>query len=153
MLNGFLDYQRDTLEWKCSGLSPEQMKDAASPPSPLTLLGLLRHMTVVEYHWFEFVLLGSREHQGMYTSHSSEGDWTELDSHSVKEVFEGWEQSSAASRAAVASIPTLETTASELWDDQPVMLRWIMVHMIEEYSRHIGHADFLRERIDGETGE
>lgn len=154
MLNAFLEYQRDTLEWKCSGLSPDQLKEAASPPSPLTLLGLLRHMTKVEYHWFESVLLDRRDHAGMYSSEGSpEGDWTELDSHSPEVVLQRWKQACEASRGNAASVTNLDATAARFWDDEPVMLRWITIHMIEEYARHIGHADFLRERIDGEIGE
>lgn len=154
MLNGFLQYQRDTLEWKCSALSAEQLKEAASSPSPLTLLGLLRHMTRVEYHWFENVLLDRRDHAGIYRfEENPDGDWTALNSHSPEEVFRSWKEACELSRRAVASVPDLDSTAARPWDQQPVMLRWIMVHMIEEYARHIGHADFLRERIDGQTGE
>ena len=91
MLNAFLDAQRDTLEWKCSGLTPEQMTDRASPPSSLTLLGLLRHLTEVEYFWLEGILLGKGSHLGLYSGQANpaEGDraWTDLDSHSVDDVM------------------------------------------------------------------
>src|SRR5947209_7665844 len=87
MLNAFLDAQRDTLEWKCSGLSPEQLKEAASPPSPLTLLGLLRHLTEVEYFWLEYILLDNARHLGMYsgTANPVDGDraWIDLESHAA----------------------------------------------------------------------
>jgi uncharacterized damage-inducible protein DinB len=158
IINGFLEYQRDTLEWKCSGLSDDQLKTRAVSPSPLTLLGLLRHMTVVEYHWFEFILTGSREHQQLYITGADraagrEPDWNDLDSVSVEDVVKRWHEACDIARSNVAAMETLDTPAFHEWDDAPVALRWILVHMIEEYARHIGHADFLREKIDGETGE
>jgi len=157
MLSAFLDAQRDTLEWKCSGLTPEQLREVASPPSSMTLLGLLRHLTEVEYFWFEGILLGKGEHLGMYSGQQNpaEGEraWTDLDSHSPDEVMRAWKQACDAARRNAASLPTLDTPAAYEWDGQPVTLRWITVHMIREYARHTGHADLLRERIDGTTGE
>lgn len=157
MLNAFLDAQRETLAWKCSGLTPEQLKQAASPPSPVTLLGLLRHLTEVEYFWLEGILLGKGSHLGMYSGQANpaEGDqaWSDLNSHSVDEVMQNWKNACSASRRNAASLPDFDATAAHLWDDEPVTLRWITVHMIREYARHTGHADFLRERIDGATGE
>jgi len=157
MLNAFLDAQRDTLEWKCSGLTPEQLKEAAVPPSGLTLLGLLRHLTEVEYFWLEGILLGEGSHLGLYSGQANpaEGEraWTDLDSHSVEEVIQNWKDACEASRRNAASVPSLDTAAVYPWDNEPVTLRWITVHMIREYARHTGHADLLRERIDGATGE
>lgn len=157
MLNAFLDAQRATLAWKCSGLTPEQLKEAASRPSPLTLLGLLRHLTEVEYFWMEGVLLGKGNNLGLYSGqvNPAEGDraWTDLDSHSADEVLQNWKEACDASRRNAASLPDLDAIASHQWDNQPVTLRWITVHMIREYARHVGHADLLRERIDGATGE
>ncbi len=157
MLNAFLDAQRDTLEWKCTGLAPEQMKHAASPPSPLTLLGLLRHLTEVEYFWMEYILLDKASNLGMYSGRGNpaEGDraWTDLESSPVDGVMRSWEQACEASRRNAASLPDINAPAAHLWDDEPVTLRWITVHLIREYARHTGHADLLRERIDGATGE
>ncbi|HLJ67276.1 MAG TPA: DinB family protein [Chloroflexota bacterium] len=157
MLNAFLDAQRDTLEWKCSGLAPEQLKEAASPPSPLTLLGLLRHLTEVEYFWLEGILLGKRDHLGLYSGQANpaEGDraWADVNSHSVDDVKQNWKEACEASRRNAASLPSLDAAAALHWDNEPVTLRWITVHMIREYARHTGHADLLRERIDGATGE
>ena len=157
MLNAFLDAQRDTLAWKCSGLTAEQLKEAASPPSPLTLLGLLRHLTEVEYFWMEAVLLGEGSHLGMYSGQSNPVDgnraWTDLESLPVDEVMQQWREACDASRRNAAALPNLDAAAARLWDNEPVTLRWITVHMIREYARHTGHADFLRERIDGATGE
>jgi uncharacterized damage-inducible protein DinB len=157
MLNAFLEAQRETLQWKCSGLTPEQLKQAASPPSALTLLGLLRHLTEVEYFWLEGILLGEGSHLGLYSGQANpaEGDrtWTDLTSHSVDEVMQNWKDACDASRRNTASLPGLDAAAAHPWDNQPVTLRWITVHMIREYARHTGHADLLRERIDGATGE
>lgn len=157
MLNAFLDAQRDTFEWKCSALTVQQLKEAASPPSPLTLLGLLRHLTEVEYFWMEGILLGKESHLGPYSGQANpvDGDlaWTDLDSRPVDEVMQAWREACASSRRNAASLPDLDATAARLWDNEPVSLRWITVHMIREYARHTGHADFLRERIDGATGE
>ncbi len=157
MLNAFLDWQRDTLEWKCSGLTPEQMTEATIPPSRLTLLGLLRHLTEVEYFWFDYVLMGHPGSLGMYSveKNPAAGDeaWTALDSHRSVEVVERWREATETSRRNAASLPNLDSPAALPWDDEPVNLRWITVHMTREYARHTGHADLLRERIDGATGE
>jgi hypothetical protein len=157
MLNAFLDAQRDTLEWKCSSLTPSQLKDAASPPSSLTLLGLLRHLTEVEYFWFEYILLGKASNLGMYSGPGNpaeaEGAWTDLDSTPADEVMQNWRDACTVARRNAATLPDLGSAAANLWDNEPVTLRWITVHMIREYARHTGHADLLRERIDGATGE
>lgn len=157
MLNAFLDAQRDTLECKCSGLAPDQMREVASPPSLLTLLGLLRHMTEVEYFWLEYILLDKPNNLGMYSGEGNPVDgiraWTELESRSTEEVMQDWKAACEAARRNAASLPDLDATAAVLWDDEPVNLRYITIHMIREYARHIGHADLLRERIDGATGE
>lgn len=151
LLEAFLDFHRQTLEWKCSGLTPDQLKNAASPPSPLTLLGLVRHLSEAEHYWFDTVLLGGSQ-SAVY---GDEDPWSELDTHTVDEVFRRWKQSCDASRRNVASVPSCDHPAgrARFWDGETVTLRWILIHMIEEYARHNGHADFLRERIDGETGE
>jgi uncharacterized damage-inducible protein DinB len=151
LLGAFLDFHRQTLEWKCAGLTPEQLKAAVSSPSPLTLLGLLRHLTEAEQYWFDVVLLGGSG-PGVY---EGEDPWVDLDRHSVEEVTRRWQQTCETSRQNAASVASLDDLAARhrFWDGETVTLRWIMIHMIEEYARHNGHADFLRERIDGETGE
>src|SRR5947209_20018733 len=112
MLNAFLDWQRDTLEWKCSGLTPEQMVEAASPPSPLTLLGLLRHLTEVEYFWLEYILLDKSENLGLYSGAANpvDGDraWTDLDSHPADQVLQQWKDACEISRRNAASLPDLD---------------------------------------------
>ncbi|HLJ67313.1 MAG TPA: DUF664 domain-containing protein [Chloroflexota bacterium] len=157
MLNAFLDSQRDTLQWKCSALTPAQLMEAATPPSRLTLLGLLRHLTEVEYFWLELILTGNAAHRGLYSGETNPADgdraWTDLNSQPADQVMQNWKDACETSRCNAGSLPDLDTPAAYPWDGQPVTLRWITVHMIREYSRHIGHAHLLRERIDGATGE
>ena len=155
ILEGYLDRHRDTLEWKCAGLTEQQLKSRAYEPSAITLLGLLRHMAEVEYYWFESVLLGRDENLGVFGSEDDpEGDFTDLDSHSVEFVLDHWKRACQASREHAAAIEDLSHVASRprSWDGRQVSLRYILAHMVEEYVRHNGHADFLRERIDGGTG-
>ncbi len=151
LLEAFLDYHRQTLEWKCSGLTPDQLKTAAVPPSPMTLLGLLRHLAGAERYWFDTVLLGGSG-SAVY---DGEDPWDDLNKHDADEVLRRWKQTCATSRRNASSAPTLDQPAARPrpWDRETVTLRWIMIHLIEEYARHNGHADVLRERIDGETGE
>jgi Protein of unknown function (DUF664) len=156
MLEAFLDLHRDTLEWKCSGLTEPQLKEAASPPSTLTLLGLLRHATLVERLWFEAVLQGKPMRTDLYLSEEDpDSDFNDLESNSSGEVLRAWKQTCDVSRRNVAGVGDLDFVAPKprFWDNETVTLRWIMIHMIEEHARHNGHADLIRERVDGETGE
>ncbi len=155
MLTGWLDYHRATLVRKCEGLTDGQLRERAVPPSNLSLLGLVRHLTECELGWFREVLLGE-DVPGLYWSpENPNGDFNDLDSADTASVFEAFERECAASREAIASVPDLDALAKKP-DDRTgglYSLRWILTHMIEEYARHNGHADLLRERIDGTTGE
>ncbi|HXY46114.1 MAG TPA: DinB family protein [Acidimicrobiales bacterium] len=150
MLNAWLDWQRGTLAVKCEGLSDEQLRERAVPPSELCLLGLVRHMAEVERNWFRRVL--GREDIGLI--YSDDGDFNaaikEVDTAEVAEAFATWEATCAQARIAEAAAESLEVTGERR--GHTYSLRWILVHMIEEYARHNGHADLLRERIDGSTG-
>jgi uncharacterized damage-inducible protein DinB len=160
-LLGFLDYQRATLEWKCRGLSDEQLR-VARPPSPMTLDGLLKHMACVEDSWFTEVVAGEPAPEP-WASVDFEADpewpWRSAASDSGRYLRALWTQAVNRSRAVVqAQLSRGEEAAlSETHADwqlpHPVSLRWVLVHMIEEYARHNGHADLLRERLDGSTGE
>jgi hypothetical protein len=151
LLTAFLDFQRGTLEWKCSALTQEQLVRVASPPSSITLLGLLRHLAGAEKYWFLTVLMG-RDAPSVYPG---EDAWEDLTTHSPEEVLRRWKGACETSRRNVASIASFDLPAARprFWDEETVNLRWIMIHLIEEYARHVGHADLLRERIDGRTGE
>jgi uncharacterized damage-inducible protein DinB len=150
-LTGFLQYQRETLAMKCAGLTTEQLRSRAVPPSDLSLLGLVRHLAAVERGWFRAVLNG--ENIGSLWPQKPGGEYADFDVETADpdEAFEVWHEQSARSRAIVDAAESLDTTGS--YGDEVFSLRWILTHMIEEYARHNGHADLLRERIDGATGE
>ena len=153
ILTSFLDYHRDTLMWKCEGLTESQLRERAVPPSSLSLLGLVRHLTEVERSWFRRVLIDEDAPPIYYTDADPDGDFDHLDSTPVDEVFAAWRAEVDRAREIVAEADSLETVAKEGRREPPVNLRWILAHLIEEYARHNGHADLIRERIDGQTGE
>jgi uncharacterized damage-inducible protein DinB len=158
-LLGFLDYQRATLAWKCRGLDAAglQVKVAASS---ITLGGLLKHMAYVESDWFSRALYG-RDRQPPWDTVDWKADpdweWHSAADDSPAQLFALWEDAVAQSRSLVADALAdggLERLARRTWPDgRAASLRWILVHMIEEYARHNGHADLIRESVDGETGE
>ncbi|HSZ49599.1 MAG TPA: DinB family protein [Streptosporangiaceae bacterium] len=149
----WLDFHRATLLRKCAGLDDEQLKRASCPPSNLTLLGLVRHMTDVERGWFLRGVGGHSEAEVpplYYSDEEPEGDVEDLDSASTQAVFATYEQTIAEIRAATADAD-LDATFTR--GSSPFSVRWAFLHMIEEYARHNGHADLIRERIDGATGQ
>jgi uncharacterized damage-inducible protein DinB len=152
LLGQFLDYHRATLQLKCAGLDEDQLKRRAVPTTGLTLLGLVRHLTDVERGWFVRTLDG-RPAPSQYSSNEDpDGDFDTLGSHPVAEVWRRYHAAVAEARTVAASFPTAEESARNPAADQP-SVRWVLLHMIEEYARHNGHADLLREAIDGEAGE
>jgi uncharacterized damage-inducible protein DinB len=151
MLVSWLDYHRATLAMKCDGLDDAQLRQRAVPPSSLSLLGLVRHMAEVERNWFRRVLGGEDAPPRYYSDDDPDGDFDRVDDADVQEAWATWRSDCEHARRAVAAAPSLETTG--LRRGEPVSLRWILVHMIEEYARHNGHADLLRERIDGTVGD
>ena len=149
-LEAMLDYHRATLAMKCEGLSDEQLRTATVPPSELTLLGLVRHMAEVESGWFRNVLGAEGAKPIYYSEEDQDGEFHNLDTAGTAEAFATWrEQIERAKELAAAR--SLDDTGTRR--GQAYSLRWIYVHMIEEYARHNGHADLIRERIDGATGE
>jgi len=152
MLDAWLKYHRDTLEMKCEGLSDEQLKLRSCPPSALSLLGLVRHMAEVERGWFRYILNGEREKPIFFTDEKPNDDFDALDTHPVEEVFAIW-RAECANSESVSKGASLDTPGKSRHrrNGEEFSLRWIMLHMIEEYARHNGHADLLRERIDGAT--
>ena len=155
MLTGWLDFHRAVLLWKCEGLTDEQLKRRSVPPSKLSLLGLVRHMAEVERGWFRVVLLGEDVPELYTTPEGPDPDFNGVDDADVAETFRTFEQECAAARKAVAAAPDLDMLSEERSQrtGQQFSLRWILTHMIEEYARHNGHADLLRETIDGATGD
>jgi hypothetical protein len=153
MLVSWLDYHRATLAWKCEGLSAEQLRQRAVPPSSLSLLGLVRHMAEVENGWFRRTLSGEDVKPMYYSDDDPDGDFDNVGAADPAEAFSAWEAACEKARELVAAAPSLNMLAARTRSGDRISLRWILVHMIEEYARHNGHADFLRERIDGSVGD
>jgi len=151
MLPTWLDYQRATLLWKCELLEGDALVRRSVPPSPISLLGIVRHMTLVEWSWFERVFAATGTPRPISTEHDEDADWNDLDPVRAMEDIELFQRQCDISRGIVAAAQSMDQLAADARDD--VSLRWIMVHMIEEYARHNGHADLLRELIDGAVGE
>ena len=152
-LEAWLDYQRETLLLKCSGLTAAQLRERAVPPSGLTLLGLVRHMTEVERWWFR-VHGANQDMTFRYTEENLDADFEDLDEPDAEVVLAAYWEEAGLARAAVRGLDLEHVVPSH--GDHPERvrnLRWIYLHMIEEYARHNGHADLLRERIDGSTGQ
>ncbi|MEO3786213.1 DinB family protein [Actinocorallia sp. B10E7] len=150
-LIGFLQFQRDTLALKCEGLTAEQLRRKEIPPSELSLLGLVRHMADVERGWFRNVVAGEpRElRSGSASARTAGFDAEDAD---VEEAFAVWRKECENSRAVVDAAESLDVTGVHR-TGRVFSLRYVLAHMIEEYARHNGHADLLRERVDGVTGE
>jgi Protein of unknown function (DUF664) len=152
-LQAWLDYHRATLLFKCQGLTGEQLTRRAVPPSSLSLLGLVRHMSEVERSWFRIRFRGQAELGHLYfTDEYPDGDFDLTDQDLAKQDLATYRQECELADAAVADA-SLDDTYMFHHTGAPMDLRWIYLHMIEEYARHNGHADFLREQIDGVTGD
>ncbi|MFI6445974.1 DinB family protein [Kitasatospora sp. NPDC050543] len=151
MLTAWLEFHRATLAEKCEGLSDDQLRLRSVPPSSLSLLGLVRHMAEVERHWFRNILRGEKLPSHFWSEQDPDGDFDNVDTADVAADFATWRAEVESARAAAAGLP-LDTVGKTLRHEQEVTLRWILVHVIEEYARHNGHADLLREVVDGTTG-
>jgi uncharacterized damage-inducible protein DinB len=154
VLGEYLHRYRMTLEMKCEGLDAEQMAQRSVPPSSMSLLGLVRHMASVEFHWFRRYIEGHLDLDRPFKS----ADDRDLDFNGavpddavVAEAWETWRAEVEHAREVYDRYDDLGVLVGP--DDDKPELRDIIVHMIEEYARHAGHADLLRERIDGRTGQ
>ncbi len=152
MLTAWLDYQRATLALKVDGVPAERLAERAVPPSGLSLLGLVRHMSEVERSWFRRVMADEQAPPLYYSDANPDDDFDDVDAADPAADLQAWHREVGAARAVCTGLP-LETLSAARRHGEHFSLRWIMVHMIEEYARHNGHADLLRERIDGQTGE
>jgi uncharacterized damage-inducible protein DinB len=159
-LLGFLDWQRSTLAWKCSGLDAAGLR-ATTAASTMTLGGILKHMAIVEQGWFSRSLHG-REYTSPWDAvdwkADPDWDWRTAADDSPEELLALWERAVEQSRADVAEALDGGAGLGQLGkrgfsNGGFPSLRWILCHMIEEYARHNGHADLLRESVDGATGE
>ena len=152
MLDGWLDFHRQTLLMKCAGLSGDQLRLRAVEPSNLSLLGLVRHMVEVERAWFRRRFAGEHVELPYSSEARPDADFDDVDVADPEADYEALTREIRLARRAARG---------RSLDDQffhpryrvEMDLRWVYVHMIEEYARHNGHADLLRERIDGKTGD
>jgi uncharacterized damage-inducible protein DinB len=150
MLEAWLEYHRTTLELKCEGLDDAGRQRRPVPTSKLSLHGLVRHMAEVERGWFQEVLLRRPDTPSIWFDPAVEdSELVPLESANWEADLTRWRAECEASRVAAASF-TLDDTG--LRHGEPCSLRWIYVHMIEEYARHNGHADLIRELVDGAVG-
>ncbi|MDG4838884.1 DinB family protein [Micromonospora sp. WMMD967] len=150
-LRAFLDFHRATLAIKCEGLSDEELRRRSMPPSTLSLLALVRHMAEVERAWFRRVIDG----EDVPLVWSEVGDFQQAydaSSATRAEAFAAWEREVEHARRIERAAPSLDVTGHNARSGETVSLRLVMLHLIHEYARHNGHADFLREGIDGAVG-
>jgi uncharacterized damage-inducible protein DinB len=154
MLDTWLEYHRATLVMKCDGLTDEQLRRRSVPPSSMSLLGLVRHMADVERHWFRDRIAGEDAPSYFWSDAHPDGDFDLVDDAPVAAAFATFAEECARSRIVAARLD-LDATGSTNGDPRgaSVSLRWVLVHMIEEYARHNGHADLLRECVDGTVGD
>jgi uncharacterized damage-inducible protein DinB len=152
MLEAWLDFHRMTLERKCHGLSPTQLRRQAVPPSALSLLGLVRHMADVERNWFRRALAHEEAPPHYRSDQAPNGAFDHVDTADVEEAFATWRAECTHARTVVASFSDLDAFGRDEARPGRPSVRWVLVHMIEEYARHNGHADLLREVIDGVVG-
>ncbi len=150
MLDGFLDWHRASLLHRCGGLTGEHLARQTVPPSRLSLLGLVRHLASVERTWFRRRFLGEHVDALYWRPDQPDAAFTEVDPDraetDIATLISEWDRC----RHAVAGQPLDATFVSERWGE--MSLRWVYLHLIREYAQHNGHADLLRERIDGMTG-
>ncbi|WP_330277403.1 DinB family protein [Lentzea sp. NBC_00516] len=151
MLEAWLDRHRATFLGNCAGLTGEQLAEASAPPSNMSLLGLIRHLADVERVWFRVRLAG----QDVKARHSVPGDWDGafegLDPDRAEAEYAELVAEMAECRAAAATRDLDDIFLHERVGE--ISVRWLYIHLIEEYAQHNGHADLLRERIDGRTNK
>ncbi|MFD8572649.1 DinB family protein [Streptomyces sp. NPDC057694] len=152
-LHAWLEFHRATLALKCADLTDAQARIAAVPTSTLTLLGLLQHLAEVERNWFQRVFAG----RTVPRVHEDRDTFTLVPDHTLADALAQWRTEIDRARALTADADldttgTLTEQEAAYVGERTVSLRWILTHMIEEYARHNGHADLLREAVDGVTG-
>jgi uncharacterized damage-inducible protein DinB len=152
-LTEYLRHQRQTLELKCSGLDAADLARRSVEPSTMSLLGLVRHMAEVERGWFRRVMAGAQAPKLYQSAADPDGDFDGAvpDPDVVEQAWRAWRAETEFAERFVAEAADLGVTGTT--GGEPISLREVLVHMIEEYARHNGHADLLRERIDGRIGQ
>jgi uncharacterized damage-inducible protein DinB len=152
LLQGFVDFHRGTLLWKTSGLTGEQLATRSAEPSTMSLLGLVRHLTEVERFWYQICLDGRPVEQRLWTGEQPDGDFDLVDPAQAEQDLADFKAIIRTSDEIVSGYD-LDHTFRHPRRDEEYSVRWLLIHMVEEYARHNGHADLLRERLDGLTGE
>ncbi|WP_406042385.1 DinB family protein [Micromonospora sp. NBC_00898] len=152
LLHTFLDYQREALVRKCAGLTDEQLRRRSVPSSNLSLLGLVRHLATVERWYFQAVIDGNFPGDLFTRTDDRDEDFNDVEHATGEETFAIWRAEVEASRRIAADRP-LGAVGRSFDTGREHSLRWVLNHMIDEYARHLGHADIIREAIDGQTGE
>ena len=152
LLQGFLDFHRGTLLWKVSGLTGEQLVQRSTEPSTMSLIGLVRHLSEVEKYWFHRALAQHPSAPKFWPAEHPDGDFDLADPAQAEQDLEDYRQIVRTSDELAARY-TLDDTFVRPHHEGAYSVRYLYIHMIEEYARHNGHADLLRERIDGQTGE
>ncbi len=155
-LREYLGNYRLTLDMKCGGLDAEQLARRSVPPSTLSLLGLIRHLAQVENHWFQRVLQGKTDRPRLFKrDDDTDADFNDAvaDPAVVEEAFVSWRAEIASADEWLDALGEDDLGQQLPFDDDTVSVRDVLVHVIEEYARHAGHADLLRECIDGRTGQ
>jgi len=150
LLTTFLDFQRNALVRKCAGLTDGQLRKRSIPSSGISLMGLVRHLATVERWYFQAVIAG--ESPDSLFDYESDEAFEHVDAATAHETFEIWRAEVAHSRRITNALE-LDAVSAIATQGHVVTLRWVLVHMIDEYARHLGHADIVREAIDGVTGE
>jgi len=151
MVGAFLDFQRETILWKASDLTLEQLAWAYEP-STMSLLGMIKHLAYVERYWFQEILAGESV-EYPWTDEDPDADWrieTDEDADAIRALY--WREIER-SKEITASMSWDEVAKGGEGDRGGTTLGWVLTHMVEETARHVGHADLIRERLDGGTGE
>ncbi len=152
----YLANYRLLIEMKCDGMDADQLARRSVPPSTLSLLGLVRHLAQMENHWFQRVLQGRTEEPRLYKSEDdADADFagSAPDPALVSDAFATWKSEIAKANEWLDSFDEADLGREVAMDDGSAAPRDVLVHVIEEYARHAGHADLLRECIDGRTGQ
>lgn len=159
-LRGFLDYHRDTFRWKCAGLTQQQLAQALAP-TDMTLGGMMKHLAVVESGWLEETFAGGSQMPPFDTvdwDADRDWEWHTARDDTPQELFALFDEAVRRADAVIDGALSgagldAPSARKDRRDDTPFSLRWILVHLIEEYARHNGHADLIRQSVDGQKGE
>ena len=153
VLDHWLELYRETTLLKVAGLDAQQLTRRAVPPSTMSLVGVVRHLTEVEAYWLRVVLMDEQDVPDYYcTPDARDGDFDDVDPASAAADVARYQNELTTTRANAAAWTDLTVPVRGLRKGKPVNLRWVLTHLVEEYARHLGHMDLLREAVDGRTG-